>query len=262
MILTSLRAACGAALCLAAALAAPTVRADSGIGLSFGEVTLTAAQDGETIAAAAVLGDFATGPGRGVQVALDLRSIGGDALLQADLHAYLNPAPGAKYGLFASLADVGRREATVGMVGAAGVWQLGSRTTLELLGGAGLATHDPGGGRRNLDFLHAAATLRQGLGDHLEGFVRAGVTDVSEAFLDTRIASAEIGLDWRPGVGAVTLTAAIGRDRLAGRDSAPGETLARLGVTWRFGGGGGGGVAGRALPRPAPLDPLIRRGLF
>ena len=57
------------------------------------------------------------------------------------------------------------------------------------------------------------------------------------------------------------ISAAISYDKMSGRDGRPGEVVAQIGVTWRFG-AGGNAVASRSFARSKPLDQLFRRGMF
>ena len=243
----------------AALVMAQPASAQSSLGLAGIEATMgLTASSGTSFATGRLSGDFRITEAHGFQLDLSARDYPGGYLGQIDGHLYLAPSTRSKYGLFASLADVSGREATIAYAGAEGIFALGSDTILQARAGIGYAR--PGA----FDFVAADAQLAHALSDTIAVHVGAQIAEVQEQALDTRPWAAELGLDWHIADGPLFLSAALGATGLAGPDSAPSDTYLRLGLTWRYGGAGGARrpISARPFTAPAPFDPLFRRGLF
>jgi hypothetical protein len=234
-------------------------RADSGIGLAFGELSL--GLDGaqhETSARALATGDFRISAWHGIQLDLGLSDRQGEAVGQIDAHLYMLPSEVTKYGFSLSVADVNDREATIGHVGIEGIFQLGENTFLT--GQAALGYARPG----SVDFIAGTVGLMQAVSDETSLFATLDLVEIDEAAMRTTAHTGRIGITWEPEGSALRVMAAVAQDALSGGVGAADDTWLELGVTWRFGAEGGARrpVAERAFRSWQPFDPLLRRGLF
>lgn len=239
------------------ALSSP-VSADS-LGFRFADVSFGATQRGDDLTAQSQgILDFAITDVHGVQLDLAVVGYPGEFLGQLDAHVYMMPTDIAKYGLFGSLADMNGREATIAMVGIEAIFALSGQT--EVHGRAGLGMAMPG----NMDFVTASLGASHAFNTQLAVFGDLTVTEIDEASLRAVATSARLGARYQPEGKAWEVSASLVRDGLTGRDSAPFETRAELGITLHLGAGGGAerGLASRAFTNPQPFDPLLRRGMF
>jgi hypothetical protein len=253
------------ALALAVTTTMPLAAGAESLGLRFLEIEGAATQSGNDLRAFTRLsGDFAITAAHGLQFDLTLADQADGVLGQLDGHLYLMPDDRMKYGVFLSLGDVNGREATIGMVGAEGMFALAEDTTLQVSTALGLARNVVGNTSSTLDFIAAQARISQGFATHGTAFAEIGLTEVDEMALRATIVTAQVGVRWQMTALPVELVATVGGDALYGRDSAPWETVVRLGAVWRFGGGAKAGrpVAYQPFARPAAFDPLLRRGMF
>lgn len=239
-------------------LALPAV-AQTSLGLGRIEATagLTATGTG-SLGQGRLSGDFRITGAHGLQFDLSATDYAEGFLGQIDAHLYLMPADKAKYGLFASLADVDGREATVAYAGAEGLWALSDRTTFAARAGFGYAR--PG----NLDFIAADLRIDHALSADFGLFASAALAEVQEQALEALPWGAELGLTWQPASAPVAINAALGAAGLSGRDGAGTEPYLRVSLTWSFGAdrSAARAVADRGFSVPAPLDPLLRLGRF
>lgn len=238
-------------------LPAAAPASDSGIGLAFAEIGVAAAA-GDYRAEGRLTGDFRITGVHGLQ--LDLGLADGDSGLvgQIDAHLYMAPQDRLKYGLFLSLADVDGREATMAMAGVEGLWALAPGTVLSGRAAVGYARPQA------LDFIAVSARLDHALSDDLSVFLELGMAEIDEASLRAVTRQARAGIALEPVGQPFTVTLAVARDDITGRDAAPAESRAELGLTFRFGANGGARrpVRDRAFPSPQPFAPLIAAGLF
>lgn len=245
-------------LAIALAVLTSPAAADS-LGFRFADLSAGLADDGTiTSAQARISADFAITDNHGLQ--LDFGAVGysGEYLGQIDAHLYMMPTQAAKYGVFASLADVDGREATIAMAGIEAMFALSERT--ELHGRAGIGMALPG----NIDFITASLGASYALNDQMAVFGDLTVAEFDEASLRAISASARLGARYQPAGQAWEVAASLVHDGLTGRDAARFETRIELGFTWHLGAGGGAkrGLATRAFATTQPFDPLLRRGLF
>lgn len=243
---------------LALILALPAA-AQTSLGLARIEATAGLTADGtDSLGQGRLSGDFRITDAHGLQFDISATDYAGGFLGQVDAHLYLMPGRQAKYGLFASLADVDGREATVAYAGAEGLWALSDRTTVAARAGLGYAR--PG----NLDFIAADARIDHALSADLGLFASASLAEVQEQALDALPWGAELGLTWHPASAPVAVSAALGTAGLSGRDGGGTETYLRIGLTWSFGADRSADrpLSDRGFTAPAPFDPLLRLGRF
>lgn len=246
--------------CAAAAVVALSspVSADS-LGFRFADISFGATQRGDDLTAQSQgILDFAITDVHGVQLDLAVVGYPGEFLGQLDAHLYMMPTDIAKYGLFGSLADMNGREATIAMVGIEAIFALSGQT--EVHGRAGLGMAMPG----NMDFITASLGASHAFTTQLAVFGDLTVTEIDEASLRAVATSARLGARYQPDGKAWEVSASLVRDGLSGRDAAPFETRAELGITLHLGAWGGAerSLASRAFTNPQPFDPLLRRGMF
>ncbi len=239
-------------------LSATSGAADS-LGFRFADLSVGAvASDGSAAAQSHAIADFAITENHGLQ--LDLGGVGysGEFLGQIDAHLYMMPTPNAKYGLFASLADMDGREATIGQIGVEGMFALSART--ELHGRAGIGMANPG----NVDFIAVSVGASHALSDQVAVFGDVTLAEFDEESLRAVGTTARFGASYQPDGRPWEVTASLVRDGLTGRDGAAFETRVELGFTLHLGAGGGAkrGLATRGFGTPQPFDPLLRRGMF
>ena len=232
--------------------------ADS-LGFRFADLSVQGlASDGSTTVQAHTTADFAITESHGLQLDLGAVGYGHEYLGQLDAHLYMMPTANAKYGLFASLADMDGREATIGQIGVEAMVALSDRT--ELHGRAGIGMAMPG----NIDFIAVTIGASHAVNDRIGLFADLTIAEFDEASLRAVGTTARLGASYQPEGRPWEVTASLVRDGLTGRDEAAFETRAELGFTLHLGAGGGAkrGLATRAFSSPQPFDPLLRRGMF
>ncbi len=223
---------------LATVLVLPAERAAAqslDIGLNFAEFVAVQhfAQGGEATTALTLTGDFRVGPGLGVQLDLGGESFRGDFIGQADLHLYIAPNETLKYGVYASLADANDRELTMGEVGVEVIAEIGGGLTLEGSAGIGMI-HSLG--NANIDYVTVTGGILKPLSERTSIYGQLTLAVFEESAFSANSYDLVVGVKHDIGQGRVSINAVIGVSGLEGRDSAPAETVANLGVTWRFGG--------------------------
>lgn len=174
-------------------------------------------------------------------------------------HLYLAPRDGQKYGLFATVGDLDGGSFTVGLAGLEGRFALGPSAAFALHGGLGLAHRMTAPERMDFLFIGggvdiaASKALSFGLGVELAEFEEAGLQAVGYG----------IGLSagYRPRGTPWALSADLGLTGLTGRDPAPAEPVARIGLVYRFGDPGPDPARG-AFRRADPYAPMALRGMF
>lgn len=231
------------------------VVAGPGLGMTGAELRLTADDDGR-LEAGALVTDTAVTEYHGLQLDFALGDTGGGTKGTAALHAYMTPAEGQKYGLFASVTDFDGRSATYGALGAEGRFALSPETALELRGGLGV-TH-----RTGFDFLFASADLSRDLTPSLTASAGLTLAEYDEAGFSAIGHEARLGLRYAPKGSRFGAFAELARDGLSGDSGAPAETVLRVGVTLSLGRTQTGGIETRPFRPVDPLRNLVRRGLF
>ena len=232
------------------------------MGLNFAEVELsygTFSNSGGPIGR--VTGDFRITDALGVQLDVGALSYNGGALGQIDGHFYLQPNSNIKYGLFLSLADVDGREATIGSAGIEMIAALSDRTQIEAKAEIGISSNVTTGIRRNTDFIAASASLSHEFSDTTTFYLETAATEFDEAHLRAVGYGVRLGVHYDLPGQPIRISAAVGYDKMSGRDSRPGEEMVQLGVSWRFG-ARGNGISQRGFRSSKPLDQLLRRGMF
>jgi hypothetical protein len=248
---------CGGLLC-----AMPAFAQSTGLGLRFAEAELSYSTTTATrVPSGRITGDFRISYALGVQMDVSAISYPGGWLGQIDAHLYLMPRETLKYGVFLSLADIDGREATIGSAGVEAIADLSDRLQIDAKAEIGIATHSNAGTRRNMDFIAASFGTSYALNDTTTGYISASVTEFEEVYLRAVAYGLRVGLHYDIPKHPIRISAALGYDKLSGRNGGRGEALAQIGVTWRFG-AGGKSVANRSFARSKPLDQLLRRGLF
>gem|GEM_PF-891508 len=249
-------------LCSAFFAASPIFAQSAPLGLNFAEVELTygtLANTGGPIGR--VAGDFRITDAHGLQLDLSAMSYPGGSLGQIDAHLYMQPSDSIKYGLFLALGDVDGREATIGSTGVEVMAALSDATVIEAKAEIGIATSRLGGTRRNMDFIAASLGASHAFNDTTTAYIEASATEFDESFLRAVGYGLRVGVHYDIPNQPIRISAAVGYDKMSGRNGRPGEIVAQIGVTWRFG-AGGNTVASRSFGRSKPLDQLFRRGMF
>jgi hypothetical protein len=244
--------------CALNVLSATSGAADS-LGFRFADLSVGAVGSDASVAARAhATADFAITDSHGLQLDLSATGYGSEFLGQIDGHLYMMPTPNAKYGLFASLADMDGREATIGQIGVEAMFALSART--ELHGRAGIGMANPG----NIDFIAISLGASHALSDQVGLFADLTIAEFDEAALRAVGSVARFGASYQPDGRPWEVTASLVRDGLTGRDAAAFETRVVLDFTLHLGAGGGAkrGLATRGFDTPQPFDPLLRRGMF
>ena len=241
-----------------AMLAAAPVYAQSSLGVTGADLSFGVEQDeqGDAQGRVSALVDVAITANHGVQGDLTFYDTRAGSVGTLTGHLYLQPKPGQKYGLFASMSDVDGHAMLWGSLGAEGIFQIGKATSIEGRIAPGAA--DVGG----LDYIFAGAALAHELTPDWQVGASFNLADFDEA--DFRATSYDLGLTARYGPEAQPWGAydSIEYADLAGRDGASGETRLGLGITYTFGDSGGISPATRPFRMSDPVAPLVRRGLY
>lgn len=228
------------------------------IGLNFAEVSgwATSYDTAGTLPGLRLTGDFTTGPAHGIQVDLAAEDYDTGYLGQVDLHFYLAPQGTWKYGFYASIADMNDMELTVGHAGVAAMVELAPGTVFEASAGVGLLRSP---GLDTVDFVTVSGGISHAISDRTAVFAEGTVSQFEEVSIQATGYEAMAGVRHALGDGRIELTAALGTIGLTGRDSAPAETTALLGMTWRFSGGKGQrrDLSQRAFGTSQPARPLL-----
>ena len=170
-------------------------------------------------------------------------------------HLFMTPAPGQKYGIFATLADVDGEAVTYGSFGVEGLFDLGRSTTIEMRGGIGGAT------AKGLDFIFVGGRLSQtALKGAVTFYADVNIAEFEESDIDTIATDLTVGLDAKISRNLGSFVA-VTRSRLSGMDAADEITL-RAGLTVTFGDWGTGDAASKPLHTADPVAQLVRRGYF
>lgn len=236
----------------------PAAYADS-VGFQFADITIGGVTHGGEVRGRAQLsGDFALTEAHGLQLDLGIVSYGHEFLGQIDAHLYMMPTEVAKYGVFASLADMDGREATIGMVGVEAMFAVSDSTDVHGRAGIGMAI--PG----TMDFITASLGASHAVNDQVAIFGDLTVTEIDEASLRAIATSVRLGGRYQPAGQAWEVSASLVRDGLTGRDAAAFETRVELGFTLHLGAGGGAkrSLSTRGFGNTQPFDAALRRGMF
>ena len=248
---------CGAFFC-----ASPSFSQSAPLGLNYAETELsygkTAATGGPI---GRITGDFRITDALGIQFDLSATSYPDGALGQIDAHLYLMPRETIKYGLFLALADVDGREATIGSIGAEMIADVSDTTQIAAEAEIGIVTSLLSGKRRNMDFIAATLGVSHDFNAATTAYATLTATEFDEALLRAIAYGVRVGVHCDIPGQPIRISAAVGYDKMAGRDARKGEAVAQISLTWRFG-AGGNTLASRSFGRARPLDQLLRRGLF
>lgn len=224
--------------------------AQSGLGVVGAHATL-GAMDGDAFVGAKI--DVAVTEFHGLQGDLHFADEPGGTFGILAGHAYMTPAPGQKYGLFATLGDVDGHSRSYGVTGVEGLFAVGNATSFELRTGLGASQPD------GIDLIFAEAGIVQGVFPGLT--VEAGLTvsEIDEIAMQTMLVEARLGAQYRPRDRALGGFAEIVHDDLA-HHPATGRTELRVGLSLTLGRLGATAPKGRAFRTADPLRPLFRRG--
>lgn len=245
-----------AALTLALALFAPAAAAQTSLG--FTGLDLRLGLNGLEGSGGEASGriDFAVTEHHGLQFDLSLEDTASGVVGTAGAHLYMTPAPGQKYGVFATFGDVDNRSASYGTVGGEALFALSDRTAIELRAGAGLMTSS------DMDFIFAEADVYH---DVSPGFTLTGgltVTDFHEATMNATGYEARVGVEYSPVDEPWGFYAQVARDDLAGHAGSSADTTFRAGIMFELGNTRRDGPETRPFRRADPIRPLLNRGLF
>lgn len=248
--------------CLAAALVLCTLpaAAQSSLGVTASEFTLgTGAGPGLAGGHAQVRADTAITEFHGLQLDFAAERLDAGGLGHVAAHLYMTPHQGQKYGLFAAVSDLDGASFTAGLIGLEGRFALGRRAAFELNAGLGLAHRITAPER--MDFLFVGGAVDYAASDRLSLGATAGLAEFEE--LNLQAVGYALGLEarWSPRPSPWSVGAGIAVTGLIGRDSAPAETVARIGLSYRFGSPGPDRARG-FLHRADPYAPMALRGRF
>ncbi len=241
-----------------ALLAASPALAQSSLGITGAEVSFGATQDeaGTPQPEVRTILDVAITSAHGLQGDLSFADTENGVIGNLGAHLYMQPRPGQKYGLFATLSDVDGRSMLWASIGAEGIIALSDTTSME--GRVGLGAADAEG----LDFIFAGIAVAHDLSPSLQIEASLNVADFDEAAF--RATAYDVGLTARysPEGAPWGTYASLTHSGLTGRDGASGETRLGLGVTINFGQMGGSAPATRPFRMNDPVAALARRGLW
>ncbi len=252
------RTALSAAL-LGLAFALPAA-AQTSLGIAAGELgfgVMSAGNDGRALAEGTL--DIRVTGHHGLQFDLAVEDTAAGTLGHLAAHLYLAPAPGRRYGLFATASDLDGQSFTTGTAGVEGIVAVGARTAVEAHAGIGIAHRLSAPAR--MDFIFAGAGLHHAATDTLDLGLAAEIAEFDEAGFRAIGTTLAATAAWRPRGGPVAVTASVGLSGLDGRDSRPAEGFVTLGLSYSFG-AGAGDPAARPFRRPDPYAPMALRGLF
>ncbi len=252
----SVRTALSAAVLL---LAANTAHAQSSLGIQSGGLSFgtSSADTTETLGYGTGWVDVAITGVHGLQFGLTLEDTPGGVLGTFDGHLYMSPQGRAKYGLFVIVSDLNDAHFTLAAAGAEAIFPLGERTTADIRAGVGIAKRSAA--PESLDFIFLGGGITHEIGTNLTVGLNADIAEYDEAALRAYGYTVMAEAEYRPGNGAIALTAGVGVSGLAGRDGGPSETIVKFGLSYTFGAGGG---TKRPFRRPDPYAPLALRNSF
>ena len=144
-------------------------------------------------------------------------------------HLYIDPGHGAKYGLFANVADANNLARWDATLGAEGIWVLGETVTLAARAGLGLS--EPG----NYDYIFAEVRGTHRLSKTLDVYAGYARTDIDEAGLDFTSGLLEAGVTHHLPGSAAALSLGLERSIVSGNSGAVGDTRLVAGLTVQIG---------------------------
>jgi len=259
------RSALSAALLLvslAPCLAPVTAVAQSSLGITSGglvSITVTSSESEGALGAAAGWVDVTITEAHGMQLGSALTDTPAGVLGHLDMHLYMTPRPGHKYGLYGQVSDLDNAHFTLGAVGAEAIFAIGPETAIEGRGGIGIAKRSSA--PTSLDFIFVGAALSHDVSDRLGLGFAIEIAEFDETALRAYGYTAMAEAEYRPLGRALSLTAGVGISGLEGRDGRPSEALLQLGMRYTFG-ARTAGSARRPFRRADPYSPLALRGLF
>lgn len=236
-----------------------TAMAQTSLGFTGGELALgTVSFDGTEHGFVEGWADVAITAAHGIQIDFALQEHPQGMLGTVAAHLYMTPHEGQKYGVFATVSDLDGEGFTAATVGLEGLFALTDTTAVGVHGGIGLA--DRISGADGFDFVFAGGSLTHELSPSVSLAFVAEVAEYDETDFRATGYTAMIEAEYRPNAGPIALKAGFGVSGLEGRDGRPAETVARLGLSWRF--GATASPARGAFRRPDAYAPLALRGLF
>ncbi|MEM9710105.1 MAG: hypothetical protein AAF871_15095 [Pseudomonadota bacterium] len=241
------------ALCFVNGASAQSSLGVTGVEIGAGGVS---GRDGGTSFSADLTIDVAVTEYHGLQGDLAWINTGSEDLGRLAGHLYMVPRPGHKYGLYAALGDVNDRSLTYGVAGIEGMFEVNDRSALGGFLGLGMGSED------GLDVIFGGleGTYRFSSAIRFDGGVQ--VTEYDEIALQAIGTELDVNMRYAPEGQPFAVTLGVGHSLLTGPDGEPGETRAKLGLSWRFGEINGAAPNTRPFRTPDPFLPLIRRGLY
>ncbi len=242
---------------IAIALLAGTPAMAGGLGIEGANLSFGALQDeaGDMQGQFSASVDVAVTSAHGLQGDLTFQDTSFGTIGRLVAHAYMDPVPDQKYGLFLALSDLDGRSLTWGDVGVEGQLALSDTTLIE--GRAGLGRADSGG----LDYIFGGLSLAHAVSPTITLEARLDLAEFDEA--DFRAVSVDTGLRARysPEGSTWGLYAEVIHSDLTGRDGTRGEMRLGAGVTMTFGQSGAVTTADRPFRDYDAVGGLVRRGL-
>ena len=241
---------------LAIVLASPAL-GQSSLGITGATLHVGGLQDesGNTQVQTRGTVDVAVTEAHGFQGDLSFEDTANGTIGRLAAHAYMDPVPGQKYGLFFAMSDLDGRSMNWIDLGAEGQLDFGDES--QISGRAGLGRTD----EDSLDYIFGGIALAHAITEAFEVEATLDVADFDEA--DFRATAIDVGLNatYAPEGQPWGVVARIVHSDLSGRDGGDAELRLGLGLSMSFGASGGVSTETRHFRDHDAVAPLVRRGV-